>query len=70
MMYKKTKSYVNTNVKKYKAEYYYSNLINTNKGNTGGLLKTLNDISSRKSHSSPSCIEAKLMVFLIPTQSL
>ena len=34
MMYKKIKSYVNTNVKKCKAEYY-SNLINTNKGNTG-----------------------------------
>ena len=50
-------SNVNTNVKKCKAEYY-SNLINTNKGNTGALWKTLNDISSRKSHSSPSCIEA------------
>ncbi len=57
MMYKKIKCYVNTNVKKCKTEYY-SNLINTNKGNTGALWKTLNDISSRKSHSSPSCIEA------------
>ena len=57
MMYKKIKSYVNTNVKKCKAEYY-SILINTNKGNTGALWKTLNDISSRQSHSSPSCIEA------------
>ena len=57
MMYKKIKSYVNTNVKKCKAEYY-SNLINTNKGNTGALWKTINDISSRKSHSSPSCIKA------------
>jgi hypothetical protein len=57
MMYKKIKSYVNTNVKNCTAEYY-SNLINTNKGNTGALWKTLNDILSRKSHSSPSCIEA------------
>jgi hypothetical protein len=55
-MYKKIKSYVNINVKKCKAEYY-SNLINTNKGNTGALWKTLNDILSRKSRSSPSCIE-------------
>ena len=36
MMYKKIKSYVNINDKKCKAEYY-SNLINTNKGNTGTL---------------------------------
>ena len=57
IMYKKVKRYVSTNVKKCKAEYY-SNLINTNKKNTGALWKTLNDISSRKSHSSPSCIEA------------
>ena len=57
MMYKKIKSHVNINVKKCKAEYY-SNLINMNKGNTGALWKTLNDIASRNSHSSPSCIEA------------
>jgi hypothetical protein len=57
MMYNKIKYYVNINVKKCKAEYY-SNLINTNKGNTSALWKTLNDISSRKSHCSPSCIEA------------
>ncbi len=43
MMYKKIKCYVNTNVKKCKAEYY-SKLINTNKENTGALWKTLNDI--------------------------
>ena len=57
MMYKKIKSYVNLNFKKCKSEYY-SSLINTNKGNTRALWKTLNDISSQKSHSSPSCIEA------------
>ena len=57
MMYKKIKSYVNTNVKKCKAEYY-SNLINTKKGNSGALWKTINDIPSQKSHSSPSWIKA------------
>ena len=57
MMYKNIKSYVNTNVKKCKDEYY-SNLVNTNKGNNGALWNTLNDISSRKSNSSSSCIEA------------
>ena len=57
MMYKKIKSYVNINVKKCKAEHY-SNLINTNNGNTSALWKTSNDISSRISHCSLSCIEA------------
>ena len=56
-MYKKLKNYVNKAVKKCKSDYY-TNLIKKNKGNSGELWKTLNDISYRKSHFSPSCIVA------------
>ena len=65
VVYNKIKYYVwlSTNVKKCKAEYY-SNLINTNKGNTGAYIRqTLKDISFRKSHSSPSCINAKCLSY-------
>lgn len=56
-MYKKTKAFVNKQVKKCKADYYLE-LINKNKANSGVLWKTLNDLTSRKSTSPVTCIEA------------
>ena len=64
-MYKKLKNYVNKVVKKCKFDYY-TNLINKNKGSSGELWKTLNDISSRKSHFSPSCIVADGISYFSP----
>ena len=48
---------VNKEVKKRKAEYY-SDLINENKGNAKELWKTLNEITSKKSNSTITSIEA------------
>ena len=50
-------SFVNKEVKKCNAEYY-SDLINKNKGNPSELWKTLNEITSKKSNSTITSIEA------------
>ena len=55
--YKKLKNYVNKEMQKCKAEYYW-NLISENKRNPSALWKTLNEITSRKQSSPISCIEA------------
>ena len=51
------KNFVNREVKKCKAEYY-SDLINKNKGNPSELWKTFNEITSKKSNSTITSIEA------------
>ena len=56
-MYKKMKNIVNKEVKKCKAEYY-SGLINKNKGNPSELWKTFSEITSKKSNSTITSIEA------------
>ena len=56
-MYKKLKCLVTKQVKKSKADYYLE-LINRNKSNSSGLWKILNEITSRKSTSPVTCIEA------------
>ena len=56
-MFRNLKNKVNMLVKKSKADHY-RNLIDNNKGNSGELWKSLNKITSRKSTSYPSCIEA------------
>ena len=56
-MYKKMKNFVNKEVKKCKAENY-SDLINKNKGNPSELWKTFNEITSKKSNSTITSIEA------------
>ena len=56
-MFKKIKNIVNRQVRKCKAEYY-SHLINKNKGNPSLLWKTFNEITSKKSNSTVSSIEA------------
>ena len=56
-MSKKIKNLVNKEVKKCKAEYY-SDLINKKKGNPSELWKTLNEITSKKSNSTITSIEA------------
>ena len=56
-MFRNLKNKVNMLVKKSKADHY-RNLIDNNKGNSGELWKSLNKITSRKSASYPSCIEA------------
>ena len=56
-MFRNLKNKINMLVKKSKADHY-RNLIDNNKGNSGELWKSLNKITSRKSTSYPSCIEA------------
>ena len=56
-MYKKMKNFVYKEVKKCKAEYY-SDLINKNKGNPSELWTTFNEITSKKSNSAITSIEA------------
>ena len=56
-MYKKKKNFLNKEVKKCKAEYY-SDLINKKKGNPSELWKTFNEITSKKSNSTITSIEA------------
>ena len=56
-MFRNLKNKVNMMVKKSKADHY-RNLIDNNKGNSSELWKSLNKITSRKSTSYPSCIEA------------
>ena len=48
---------MNKEVKKCKAKYY-SDLINKNKGNPSKLSKTFNEITSKKSNSTITSIEA------------
>ena len=54
--YKKAKISLNKIIKKCKSEYYLD-LINKNKGNSSALWKTLNEIASRKSSATITCIE-------------
>ena len=54
-MYKKKKNFLNKEVKKCK---YYSDLINKKKGNPSELWKTFNEITSKKSNSTITSIEA------------
>ena len=56
-LYKKTKTSVNKQVKKCKTDYYQE-LINKDKGNSSALWKTINQITSCKSTSPVTCIEA------------
>ncbi len=56
-LYKKLKCLVTKQVKKSTADYYLE-LINRNKSNSSGLWKILNEITSRKSTSPVTCIEA------------
>ena len=61
-MYKKMKNFVNKEVKKCKAKYY-SDLINKNKGNPSELWKTFNEITSKKSNSTITSIEANGVLY-------
>ena len=56
-MFRNLKNKVNMMVKKSKADHF-RNLIDNDKGNSGELWKSLKKITSRKSTSYPSCIEA------------
>ena len=61
-MYKKMRNFVNKEVKKCKAKYY-SDLINKNKGNPSELWKTFNEITSKKSNSTITSIEANSVLY-------
>ena len=61
-MYKKMRNFVNKEVKKCKAKYY-SDLINKNKGNLSELWKTFNEITSKKSNSTITSIEANSVLY-------
>lgn len=57
--------YVNKSVKKCKVDYY-QDLVNKNKGNPGELWKSLNQITSLKLTSPPSCIEVNGVPYTEP----
>ena len=56
------RNFVNKEVKKCKAKYY-SDLINKNKGNPSELWKTFNEITSKKSNSTITSIEANSVLY-------
>ena len=56
-IYRKSRLFVNKEVKRCKSEYY-QNLIENNRGNRAQLWKTLIEVTSRKSTSRPTCIIA------------
>ena len=65
-MYNKLKSYVNKEVKKAKITFY-QDLIATNKGDSSGLWKVLNNIiSNDKKEKGPSCIISEEMRYNNP----
>ena len=61
-LYKKARNFVNAEVKKCKAEYYY-NVIKENKKNSTALWKTLNEVTSRKQNGPIACIESDGVVY-------
>lgn len=61
--YKKLKSFVTTEVKRNKSEYYRE-LIDTNKGKPDELWKCINELTSRKNKTSPHALCQTVSVIL------
>ncbi|XP_028403934.1 uncharacterized protein LOC114526522 [Dendronephthya gigantea] len=77
-LYKDLRNFVNSEVKRCKAEYY-TRLIDENKQNHSALWKTLNEVTCRKKCESVSCIESdasmlaqkfkESLIILLPSSS-